>query len=831
MSENKKEMELNLICNAHLDPVWQWEWEEGACAAISTFRCAAEFCREFGNFIFCHNEALLYQWIEEYEPSLFREIQELVKLGKWHIMGGWHLQPDCNMLSGEGFIRNILSGRRYFKEKFGVVPTTAINFDPFGHTRGLVQILAKSGYDSYLFCRPSENLCHLESDDFTWVGYDGSRVTASRAKGSYNSGMGHSTDKIDTLVSGQAAANKPFEYCLWGVGDHGGGASRADLRAIDARLGEWEKQGVKVIHSTPESYFEKLRSTGVTLPECADDLNAFAPGCYTSQVRIKQKYRQLENELFACEKMCTQLAQTTDFVYPADDFGSVLYDMLTVQFHDSLPGSSIQPVEEMAIRMIDHALEILSRLRARAFFKLSAEEKKAAEGEIPVIAYNPHPYPVTDVFACEFMLADQNWEHSFTIPEVYDANGKIPSQLEKEQSNIPLDWRKRIVFRATLPPMQISRFDCKLHIVPEKPKATMPENGTHYLFSSDRMQVSINKETGLPDSCVVDGTEYLTPGAFSIGVYADNEDPWGMTVDGWREKIGEFTLLSPEDGSRLSSLPEVIPSVRVIEDGEVRTVVEAVFGYESSRAVVHYLLSKSSPTVDLSFRVINLDTKKMYKLAVPTVFANMQAVGEVAFGEQILRKDGYENVSQKFIRLTDGIREMHVCNRGIYGSSLDGNTLLVSLMRSPSYTAHPIEGRRILPTDRHSPYIEQGERLFDLRVLFGPLPSSAAIAAQTYNETPTVLSFFPSGDGNGAPKNPLLTLDGNTVVLVALKQAEDKNGVIARLYNPLTLPVQTKLHSAAFDLCDIVKFSPYEVKTLRLSQGKIEECNMMEGLI
>ena len=74
--------------------------------------------------------------------------------GSWHIMGGWYLQPDCNMPSGESFVRQILLGQRYFREKFGVEPTTAVNLDPFGHTRGLVQILAKSGYDSYLFCRP-----------------------------------------------------------------------------------------------------------------------------------------------------------------------------------------------------------------------------------------------------------------------------------------------------------------------------------------------------------------------------------------------------------------------------------------------------------------------------------------------------------------------------------------------------------------------------------------------------------------------------------------------------------------------------------------------------
>ena len=158
-----------LLCNAHLDPVWQWEWEEGAAEALSTFRIAADFCEEYPDYIFCHNEALLYQWIETFDPPLFERIRALVKRGQWHIMGGWHLQPDCNMPSGEAFVRQILAGRNYFAEKFVAFPTVAVNVDPFGHTRGLVQIMAKSGYTGYLFMRPSEKSIPVPAEQFRWV--------------------------------------------------------------------------------------------------------------------------------------------------------------------------------------------------------------------------------------------------------------------------------------------------------------------------------------------------------------------------------------------------------------------------------------------------------------------------------------------------------------------------------------------------------------------------------------------------------------------------------------------------------------------------------------
>mgnify|MGYP000912632999 FL=1 len=160
---------MHMISNAHIDPVWQWGWEEGVSAALSTFRAAAEFCENYDGYIFNHNEALLYEWVEEYEPELFKRIQKLVQEKKWHIMGGWYLQPDCVMPSGESFVRQILLGKKYFKEKFGVFPTTAVNFDSFGHTKGLVQIMVKSGFDSYVFMRPDKKGYELAKGiNFIW---------------------------------------------------------------------------------------------------------------------------------------------------------------------------------------------------------------------------------------------------------------------------------------------------------------------------------------------------------------------------------------------------------------------------------------------------------------------------------------------------------------------------------------------------------------------------------------------------------------------------------------------------------------------------------------
>ena len=235
--------ELHLICNAHLDPVWQWDWNEGATAALATFYSAAELADEY-DYIFCHNEALLYEYIEEYDPALFARIQELVKAGKWHIMGGWYVQPDCNVPSGEGFVRQIETGLKYFKEKFDYRPTVAVNFDSFGHTQGLVQILKKCGFNGYLFCRPMPEFMTLPDMAFRWIGFDGSEVKAVRIEDEniYCSKLGNAVNEIKRKM--QPWMKEEVGIALWGVGNHGGGASRKDLSEIVEFQKEMQKEGV-----------------------------------------------------------------------------------------------------------------------------------------------------------------------------------------------------------------------------------------------------------------------------------------------------------------------------------------------------------------------------------------------------------------------------------------------------------------------------------------------------------------------------------------------------------------------------------------------------------
>jgi len=819
---------IYLICNAHLDPVWLWEWEEGAAEVMATFRVAADLCEAGSGLVFNHNEAILYQWVEEYEPALFERIQRLVREKKWHIMGGWFLQPDCNMPSGESFVRQIQMGRTYFKDRFDATPTTAINFDPFGHTRGLVQIMAKSGYDGYLFCRPVQKDCCLPNHEFVWIGYDGSEVLGSRCLDWYNSPLGKAREKIE-----QRLANFPdrdFCYLLWGVGNHGGGPSRQDVEDITAVIDA--SPDVHIHHSTPEAYMAQLHKQRKGLPRHTGDLNSWAPGCYTSQVRIKQMHRLLENELYAVEKMCATLTMQDLACYPEIELAAAQRDLAFSEFHDILPGSSIQPVENTSLRGMSHGLEILSRVKARAFFALAQGQPSAAEGQIPVLIYNPHPFTVRTTVECEFQLADQNSSGTFIDFTAHQDGKPLPSQIEKELSNIALDWRKRIVFSADLKPSQMNRFDCIPKILLHKPDVALrPRNGL-IQFCSERLNVGINTHTGLIDRLTVDGIDYVGKSAFRPLVIADDADPWGTDVLSYRNVAGAFKLMSQAEGTRFSGLTgPLLSSVRVIEDGPVRSVVEALFKYGDSFLIQQYKLPKQGADIEVCTRVHWNEKDKFLKLSVP-VPGSHGYVGQVAFGVADLPTDGREAVAQKWVGVTREDHTMLTCiNEGSYGSDYCDGELRLSLMRSPAYSAHPFNNNPLLPNDRYSPRIDQGERLFRFWVSGGPTAQRLIDVdreALAHNERPMTLSFFPSGAGH--VPSPGLRLSGRTVQLVALKRAHDGDGFIIRLFNPTARRSRTTLTMASGKHIIPLTLGAFEVRSLRYQpqSGQFADVDLME---
>ena len=175
-----------------------------------------------------------------------------------------------------------------------------------------------------------------------------------------------------------------------------------------------KKAGVyKVLHTTPDAFFAEIDPVAVHKAS----LRSVFPGCYTTMSRIKAEHAALENDLYTAEIACSAAALRGLIEYPERELNEAAEDLLNAEFHDVLPGTVIKAGEENGIQLLEHGRLLCNRLRARAYFALSGSEPKAAPGEYPILIFNPFPYEYETEVSCEFMLADQNWENTFTIPE------------------------------------------------------------------------------------------------------------------------------------------------------------------------------------------------------------------------------------------------------------------------------------------------------------------------------------------------------------------------------------------------------------------------------
>lgn len=796
--------EIHLICNAHIDPIWQWDWPEGASATLSTFYSAVKLSDKF-DYIFCHNEVTVYKYVEEYAPELFAKIQELVKAGKWHIMGGWYLQPDCNLPAGESFVRQIREGQRYFKEKFGVCPTTAINFDPFGHTVGLVQIIKKCGQDGYMFMRPYVSECVLPSEQFIWRGLDGSEIKATRT-GPYSSPLGQSAE----IIKGRAE-QQPFDIgaVLWGVGNHGGGPSAKDLGDIEREL--MTSDEIKYIHSTPEEFFSKIAPTEVY----DGSLHISMPGCYTSMHSVKKRHAMLENELYLAEKMATAAYMSGALEkYPEDELRIATHDLLNAEFHDILPGTSIQCGEEAGIRFLDHGLLEAEKVKIRAFFALSSTQRPADDGEYPIVIFNPHPYRVNQNVECEFMLAAQNWsDDTESFITVLDENGnRADFQVIKEESNLNLDWRKRIIINADLKPLDLTRYSVYIEYKPKEQK----QKGESLVFDNGHKRVEIDGSTGLLKTYRIDGVDYVKNG-FELVSFDDNEDPWAMDADQLR-RVGvnerPFTLSADPTG-----VFKGMKSVQITEDGDIYLGIEAFFEQDSTRARIAYKIYKNNDDIDVDVNVYMGDVNRIVKLKLP-LLASGELIGQTAFGTQRLFTDARENVAHRFIAIKGEGKCPVLMNKDVYGSHYENEALYMSLVRGVTYCAHPIASRPLVPSDKFTKKIDQGENSFSFRLSVADCTELEG-KAREYVEKPYALNVFPVPTEKKSVGRFAVRLESDAVSCVAIKKADGREAVIFRLINNTDREANTKIlvNEASLPLF----FGAFEVKTVVYESGELSE--------
>lgn len=803
---------LYMICNAHIDPVWLWKKQDGIAAVLATFRSAANLLEKY-DFIFCHNESFTYKITEKYDPALFQRIQKLHKEGKWQIMGGWDIQPDCNMPCGESMLRHIEEGRKYFWEKFGEMPRVATNFDPFGHSDGLIQIMAQCGYEGYIICRPSPGESSIP-ENFVWK-KNGWEIKVARPNDHYNSLCGEARKKAEKLISENT---QEYKLMLWGVGNHGGGPSERDLNDLRSLA---DSSAVEIIYAVPEDYFRE----NIFIEEVTESLNPCMPGCYTVQAETKQRHRRLENEYYFTEKICSHASAETGAVYPERMLNKALEELLFAQFHDALPGSAIKQVEEQTLRSMDYALHILENEKYDAFCALASSAVKAAQGEYPFFVYNSMPYPVATTVELDFILENQNYADYFVDLDVYVNGKKSASQIIKEKSNINLDWAKCVAVDCILPPMSLSRIGVFERHVPQRPKFNQ-NFGNTYVFDNGTVRAEMNTLTGLIDGVWYNGSLVLGKSSFAIDVIGDNADPWAMG-DSQRyqlgERVGNFSLIEKSAiGDYIKWNSSSGRNVRIVEDGEVLTRTEAIFSYKKSDAIVYFTFYKKHDYFDVDIRLNNNDFDVSYKLSLG-IAEECALYGESMFGQEELSRKGCELVAHRWVRCEGEKNAVNVYNDGTYGFSFKRGVLSLNLLRSAAYSAHPLSGRELLFEDRVIERIDCGVRTFHFRVELCSKENSLAAAshgAELFNSPPYAESFWPDGEVRDI-LSPFLVLSDQNVELCSLRKTN--KGYWARLYNASEEEKTIKLTCKLFEGEKYIALKPFTFATYLINNEGIVE--------
>ncbi len=856
-----------LVCNAHLDPVWLWPWEEGLAEAISTFRVAADFIDEHPDFVFNHNESLLYEWVERNDPELFDRIRRHVQSGRWHIAGGAYLQPDLIAASGESVIRQFLIGRRYFAVKFGVEPRVAHNFDTFGHPQGLIQILAGCGFDAYVFCRPNAGQQPLPVGSFRWRHASGVEIVARRSDDHYITQGEIRRQMLGSAVQGNEndldnderegswpahyrAAEGDFMF-LWGLGNHGGGPTREEYAQFPAMRADFPN--VEFIESTTDAFFaHTLQLRGrANLPVITGDFNQIHEGCYTSMIRVKQEHRRLENLAHLTEKLCAVAWWQGRREYPAKDLEVAWKDILFAEFHDVLPGSGIPQVEADSLKMLGHAEEILRRKKAEAMIALLHDEPLTDREVTPFFVFNPHNWTVTREIEVEYGTARQAGTDAIVRTILCDGT-PVEAQFEKGDLNLDNpswgEWRQKAVFRTAIPPLSYKRFDAEYRILP--PAAvrrwqppSMPA-GTRLTVAGCAMQVDVNLTTGLIDRLSAEGRGQLRPGAFCPRIFDDIPHSWNAAGT-WNPSRETFRLATPAETARLLNseainpgYTQTMPPVRIIEDGPVRTVVEALFVAGRSTLTQRYKINKQSPVLEIELDLFWAEQDKMFKLgfapAAPLTRVHAEKCYSIDDETAAVNRPDRERTYQHFLRLCDADDSggLGVISHGTHGYHQQDGVTWLSVLRSPAYGCMDVAPDWQRYRQRRIPHHDQGERQARFTFVFGDAAAAderMARKAYEYNVGFEQFVYYPTRRAS-EPVRPVsfITTDRDNVILAALKKAEDGEALILRFWE--VAGRETAFTLTVGGQCFELRIGGHRLQTFRLDRatGELSATDLLE---
>jgi alpha-mannosidase len=435
---------VHIILNAHLDPVWLWSWREGVDEVLNTAYYICDLLDRNPDIIYTRGEAWVYEKILQIDPGLFARIRGHVEAGRWSLVGGWYLQPDCNQPSGFAMERQIELGREFFEQTFGCFPKVAYNVDSFGHAAALPGLMNRAGQPYYVMMRPQENEMTLPARIFRWKGYaEDEEVITFRIAGCYCTPEGLTRQHIEASLI-DLPDGVTDTMCYVGIGDHGGGPTEAMIQWC--RDNRDSIPGVRLEFSNPERFFRKIESDRAKLPLFRGELQHHAVGCYAIQRSLKTRLRQAEHRLVQAELILEVAGDGSEANREAlrQAWKAVCFN----HFHDTLGGTCLPSAYADADAQLGLALTIADETAALSLRRHLIQ--LAPDSSQRMVFFNASEGAFDDYVEVEPWLEWTPWNSSWGVVDE-EGEGVDFQVLEPESAAAN---QARLLFRLQADPRQ-----------------------------------------------------------------------------------------------------------------------------------------------------------------------------------------------------------------------------------------------------------------------------------------------------------------------------------------------------------------------------------------
>ncbi|WP_394429250.1 alpha-mannosidase [Streptomyces sp. SGAir0957] len=707
--------------HAHIDSAWLWPLRETVRKASRTFANVTALAQDYPELVFACSQAQQYAWVKEHQPHIWERIKKAVADGTWAPVGSMWVESDANMPGGEALARQLVHGKRFFRDELGVETEEIWLPDSFGYTAAFPQLAKLAGARWFLTQKLSWNQTNkMPHHTFWWEGIDGTRVfTHFPPVDTYNAQF-HASELAHAERNFAEKGGASRSLVPFGWGDGGGGPTREMLEKA-RRLRSLEGSP-RVEIEKPSKFFEAAYAEyGAKAPVWSGELYLeMHRATYTTQAKTKRGNRRSEHALREAELWCTAAAlRDPSYAYPYDALDRLWKTVLLHQFHDILPGSSIAWVHREAR---DTYARVLAELDG-----ITAEAVRRAGGEGPPSVLNASPYPRGEVVA-----------HGGALVHV-QVDGLGTRSLDEAAG----------------------------HTRGPGAHAAATRESDAIVLANEHLAVTVDSDgllTSVKD-LAHEGREVLAPGTRGnlLQLHPDHPtqyDAWDLDAH-YRHTRTDLTDAE---------------SVELVEDGPLRVSVRVTRAFGKSRITQEYRLAAGSRRLEVVTDIDWQESEKVLKAAFPLDVHAERSAAEIQFGHVHRPTHAntgwdaarYEICAHRWLRVAEEEYGVALLNDSTYGHDVTrtphaqglGTTVRLTLLRAP-----------------HSPDPETdlGTHRFTYALLPGATTGDAVAEGLALN--------LPLRVAEAGAVAPLVTVDNPAVTIESVKLAEDRGGdVVVRLY-------------------------------------------------